>query len=1705
MKSYLNKLFIFLFSLFILSCDVGLGDEVDLVAPEIHISKMISGESEINGSELSGGVYCRRNVSFIGIATDNIKVESVYAEIKWSNEDSFNHVQDAILDGNNFTFNIDFEKEGTAYLKIVVTDKSGNYGIKSSKVVTLLIDDTAPVGSAWYINRKLNGIQYSLKDIDELKNIDFTNSQNKDAAQNVAFSIHSAFNDSMGIKPNSISIEIRDENGEFICEVQNSESSLYSPVFEITHDLLVANRSELSTGKHFLQVWYNAEDIVTLPESNKVQSEPVEGGWFVWWPESDNPKVSLQPAVDTQNQIYINIDATIMLTSFDDDALKETYCALLTTDEYSSISSTWYDNPESIINAVTDSEKARRTNHKTYTTERDNTAILFAPNLPQVMHLLVYEKENADKVIYRDYLVNVTDSSAPILFVSSPENNSIPNVTMKDSNSQLKAMINISGQTLDTSGCEYLEFVWVPDCIANSGKRSLAEEFLSSLDSAEEHKVYYPEKNEKYKVTELENGLKLWSVKLDDAETLDTGFKKQIFDFEIDLLNDFICNEINEKINEKYFLVKLTRKDDNFIYQEYKLSVDVTKPIIKVNGFDNDMNLVEDSKDIIFELSASKSTGLAIDSTKYKIERVDVSPSEILEGSYDDTSKTYKVSILKTELQEMSAKNIKPSYRFYAEDIFGNEGFVQKTIVISNLPQLNSITSSAPTVCKKDDKIFINANFSNIVFVDESKKPYLKLNGIKNNGENYDRGGADYYSGSGSQTITFLYTVQEGDSAEKLEVNNEEGLGPIETNGDANLINGEKVHLTTLPSGKNLQDYKSICIDGISPKITKIDIESDCSSENKNNNISYLQEGRNVTVSVTFSENVFVQGTPKFLFDNGLELPFTSATSTKIIFSKKIENSDVNGRLEYFSNSCIVDYECIKDNAGNSVNLLLDSKETSNIYVDTEKPAIPLIIDNNTKTNLIGGKKQNQVKFELKYEASDSDSVVLEYSLDGGSSWDTYTYSDVVTVSEFAQVTARSKDYAGNYSNPANIIKLDINNSFPDFIVECINQDGSYSVGDVLKFKVSFAENVSISANSGAYIKISGQKNEDVISENAKAILSSKEAQSSVSFALFEYRIQKNDNFTLMIKKADVNLSGISDLYGFEQGSKILSSDCKRNIICDGVPPVVMSMTPNNGEKSDNNVYQNGNKIKIVFNEEIQKGSGNIILRQVYGWGIPPVLTSEEYNIICSKLDYDDKNILVRQSEDGVFLEDMEELNKAPEDRFDNKQYHGTGQYIGPYKKSSHGLDGVNPDISTKFVLDFDIGIFETDEPHYIGKTFDDNHSYKEPSIKTSVNEIRGALEKSGLHQRVLDVTLPLVEIGDDNKTVTLTFPAGLIDKNDELPNGREWELVIEKGAFLDITGNEFGADLTTNDAIQSEGKQTEISDTWKRGRSSISDDSKPVVLLKTYGNESFYSDKVATPFIRVDRYSYGLKIFQSDSDGNKTSQIENDGIKPTGFVRVRIDCETKGAKILYNSDKTTKSESDTPNDGIKIEGDNEDCRSYITTTEPKIPDLNSLTKDYIGFFAAGSGDYKKSCKEIIAAYATKDNFTNSEIGTEGVFQTVAWFNNPTSSDGTSSADCDGEDLSIRGTTGFAGEPSISPFPLRDSKIGSPYLRRAYREETSVNNSKDYYWVSYEILVLASFSNYTYGKSVGYYDWAKNWGILKPGELTKCTGMKNWK
>ena len=643
--------------------------------------------------------------------------------------------------------------------------------------------------------------------------------------------------------------------------------------------------------------------------------------------------------------------------------------------------------------------------------------------------------------------------------------------------------------------------------------------------------------------------------------------------------------------------------------------------------------------------------------------------------------------------------------------------------------------------------------------------------------------------------------------------------------------------------------------------------------------------------------------------------------------------------------------------------------------------------------------------------------------------------------------------------------------------MECTSPDGHYDEGKTITFKVHFEENVNVK-DSNPEIIISEDRNH-------KAKMTSSVAN-NVSSIDFEYTVQKNDNFTVFVPKNGINLgSSVKDLFGFEQGSKTLDADYDRpNLHCDNVAPTIVSAIPNDGTELNpdytadaNNIYTTGNQIKITFSEPVQKGSGNIILRQTAGWAIPPVLTAEEYNTICAQLGYDDKNKLARQDVSGKLEEDMEDRNQSIQTI--NNEYHGTGQYIGPYKKSMQGIKlekgNYVPDIDTKFVLDFDIGIWETTETHPIGKTFE-NHAYKAPTSTTSAGEIRAVLEKAGLHQRVLDVTSANVKIDENDKSsVIITFPAGLIDQTDALPDGREWELIFGNGTFKDIVGYNF----TDTDGI-----------------------------IQINNKKSFYSDKVATPVVRVDRYSYGLGIRQADEDGNLTFSIANDGVKPTGYVRVRIDCETKGATVFYSETKVEKDNNSATSENTTYS--NAGATSYYTTTNITSYDLPVSSYTTNSIFAVGSGDYKKSYKGIIAAKGTKTSFTSSDDGIEGVFQTVVYFSNPVTGNETpcSSLDSGKTDISIRGTTGFAGEPYISPFPLRDSRVGSPYLRIVFREKSANITTNDYYWVSYEVLVESSFSNYCHGEkdeAVNYYDWARNWGIMNAGEFTRVEGMKGWR
>lgn len=1645
--------FVTLTSLFFLSCQIGLGKEVDLEAPTITLTKMQSGTVELPSARFGGGIYCGKKVSFFGTATDNEGVDSVYAEIKWNNETEYKHFSDATLTGETFQFDLTFEQNGTAYIKFVATDKAKNYNVNSSKVVTLLVDDQAPVGEAWYIDRNINGITYPLKDIEELKKVDFNSQDNKDVAQNVEFSICSAFKDEMGIKPGSISIQIKNEKQELICTIPNSSTNDYSPIFKITHDTLVTANAALATGRHFLQIWYNAEDIVELPESNKAQDVQVAGGWFVWEPESDNPKITQSPLpAENEEEVLVNVKETVSATLFDDDGLKEVSCALLTNSEYNPTTDEQIlaTKIQEIFNRVPEAERSTRVKkHTPSSTERDVVLSFTAPDSPQRMYLVGYVTDVYGKTTIKVQSINVTDATAPTLYIASPANNSIPNVTMS---SDLKsATVTIEGQTLDTSGCTYLEFLWVPNSFNkdHNKKAEKANAVFNTISSS----TYAPQSKDTVKQSSLENGIiKLWSVKLGPEETVGNGYKKQSFNFDIDLLNDFG----SEKNEEKFFVVKVTRKDGKQTIQQYKLSADNLPPVIKSITPEAKTQIVESNKDYVLEFYAEKTNGVAIDTSKYKIYQSGTTSPEKL-GSYDSSTKTYKYTIPKTTLEDWETKTEKPVFIFEAADIFGNPVSSQYTLIISNLPQLKSITSPAPQNCKLEQPIQINANFSSAITLtdDELTGSYILLTNIKKDSSEKECK-AVYKSGAGSQTIIFEYIPVEGDYTdtdknvgvkyESVIKQNEDGTKTTYAN---NLIrncdklkDGENVHLNTLLSSSVLNG-KQIKVDAVSPKVDQISISAAKEA---------LKAGETVTATVKFTESILVQGSPKLKVKVGsadFELNLESSTSDTITFKGTV-TTGLNGKISY-NDKCITDSKDITDNYQN-VLITDDTQLTESNYVIDTTPPVKPTVKNSSGNELLAGNYQTKVDF--KVESPDTDISKYEYSLNGGVSWNNCTNTNEGSVAQSsAQLCARVTDKAGNVSPSSTPIKLEIESSFPNYNVECMTSDGYYSTGKKITFRVTFDKKINIKGQT-ANITFDGK--------TAKIVSS---IQDAVSYAEFEYTVKSTDDFNLGSKSVTVNLLGIQDSFGFTGGTSTATIN-RPNVVCDGVAPTA-TMIPGtaNGDSVNyvinvNNVYSKGNKIKITFSEPVQKGRGNIILRQTAGWAIPPVLTAEEFNTICNQLNDAQKKILALRNPDGTLMEDVEDKKRLSSDS--NNNYHGTGHCIGPYKKSMHGLDGNDPDTSTKFVLDFDIDITDIYEEgklkeYSIGTTYGNNSSYTSPSDKTTTQNIRNALESAGLHQRVLDVTSASVEIDkEDSKVVTVTFPAGLIDKTEELPLGREWELVIEEGAFLDLTGNSFGEN---------------------------NQDSKAEVKIKTNNSEFFYSDGVATPVIRVDRYSYGFGIKQSDANGNLTPYIDKDSVKPTGYVRVRIDCETSGATISYTVNSSKQDSGESEPDYI----DN-GANSYISSTtslsvetvQPYDSSNNCIK------LALGSGSYDKSYKGIVTATATKDNFETSSSGKEGVFQTVLLIDN-----------CGRTNLSIRGTTMRDSEPRIYPFPLRDAKNGTPYLRRAYKLE---NN---YYWVSYEILYESCFSIHS-SSNGGGYNWGRNWGKMKPGEFSRVTGIQSY-
>ena len=248
MKKSLRSVFGFLaaFSLLLFaSCEVGLGESVDLEAPEITITSPLP----------NAKVGC--NVTLEGTCSDNVAVTEVIV----SNNITGEVYGNASISHDTWSISLDLD-EGEVELKCQVKDRADNASSKSVRTILLLVDETAPDGLSWYIERGA-GIQIALESKEKLVNKDLTSAENKYVPQNQEFTIYGNFYDAMSI--DTISLVLYEDDLPVITKTVTAEDkedgnyigegkSIFAPSFHFDHDELVAAKASLATGKHYLQL-----------------------------------------------------------------------------------------------------------------------------------------------------------------------------------------------------------------------------------------------------------------------------------------------------------------------------------------------------------------------------------------------------------------------------------------------------------------------------------------------------------------------------------------------------------------------------------------------------------------------------------------------------------------------------------------------------------------------------------------------------------------------------------------------------------------------------------------------------------------------------------------------------------------------------------------------------------------------------------------------------------------------------------------------------------------------------------------------------------------------------------------------------------------------------------------------------------------------------------------------------------------------------------------------------------------------------------------------------------------------------------------------------------------------------------------------------------------------------------------------------------
>ena len=732
-----------------------------------------------------------------------------------------------------------------------------------------------------------------------------------------------------------------------------------------------------------------------------------------------------------------------------------------------------------------------------------------------------------------------------------------------------------------------------------------------------------------------------------------------------------------------------------------------------------------------------------------------------------------------------------------------------KDIIVDGIPaSILSVSSASENgVYGIGDEVSVTVQFNEVVNV--TGVPKLTLETGSNDGI------ASYSIGSGTNTLSFIYTVTVGHSNSDLDYNSNSAL--VLNNGVIQDLAGNNVALTLPSVGEtgSLSANKSLVIDGVFATVDSV------SAITAN---GYYKAGDTLDITVHFNENVNVTGTPQLVLETGSNdatIYYSSGSGASTLSFRYIaEEGHLNTDLGYVNTSSLsLNNGLIRDLAGNDATLTLAEPSATgslsgnkSLVVDAISPSVFSVSSSelNGMYN-IGDTLEITIEFSevvVVDTSNGSPKITLETGAQNaeidytsGSGTNTLIFNYVVVrdhVSDdldYINTTALSlnestiNDLSGNSAvltlpAPSASGSLSANkNLIIDGIIPTVVSsistdllDGTYKIGDTLGIAVNFSEDVAVTGTPQLTMETGSN---DGVAGYASG--------SGTSTLIFNYIVSQghfSDDLDYVSETGlSLNSGTILDIAGNNANLNLpvpgtaSSFSANKAIIIDGIVPAITSVS--SPDENGTLTFATTVGITVTFDEIvtvagtpqllIETGANDAILDYSSGSGSPTITFN--YTVaaghISTDLGYISSNSLTLNG--GSIIDaagNNANLNMAEPDSLGSLS-----------SNKSFVVDGIVP-VMTSVTSSIEDGSYMVGDTIPISIVFDDNvYIIGNPQISlvTYSNNANTLVDYSS---------------GSGTTSIVFNYVVGLGHQNNDLDYSNTSALTLNGGSIRDISGN---------------------------------------------------------------------------------------------------------------------------------------------------------------------------------------------------------------------------------------------------------------------------------------------------------------------------